>query len=440
MIRRRIPRDLTVGNDLTVGDDLTVTDDLQTADLIVTGTSDLRGAVSSTTSDFTINDDESNARAVFARDSHSTFKADVADSGSNTAFRFGNVTTLTSGRRIAEFHNDTTMTTPEVYISQDGSVVPGTTATASLGASSLGFVSAYLTTGLVNAADGNTRLSVADGAQSQYQGDVANSSTNCAHRFTNVTSLSGSTRIAEFHNDAAAATPEAFIDNGGVVNSLAGSFRCSNSSSAILSGTAADGASSVATVLRSEASYTTDGAKLVSVRTNTSTEKAFVDKDGNYSNTALNGTAGSGTGITVNATSLAREFCHKITVTEAALSDADGEQDIVLWTVPAKTKITRVICDVTAAFTGGTIAAFTISVGPAGSETAYLDAGNAFAGAATYGDADSELGASLEGLQGHIPSWSGTTAIEARFTATGDTVAAATAGSATFYIEGVVYP
>lgn len=171
-----------------------------------------------------------------------------------------------------------------------------------------------------------------------------------------------------------------------------------------------------------------------------STLKSYISVDGDYYNSALAGTAGSGTGITVNATSqAARSFIHKITVTEAALTDADTEQDIVLWTVPAKTKIQRVIIDVTTPFTGGGTGSATISVGPAGAETAYVSAGNAFAGAAVYGDADGELGASLAGGIGHIPSWSSTTAIEARFTAD-TTVAAYTAGSATFYIEGLIYP
>lgn len=153
---------------------------------------------------------------------------------------------------------------------------------------------------------------------------------------------------------------------------------------------------------------------------------------------ALNGTAGSGTGITTNATSQVRTFLHKITVTEAALTDADGSQDITLWTVPAKTKIQRVVAECTANFTGGGAGAVTVSVGPTGSETGYLVATSIFSGTPVIGDAEAELGTLVVGGIGHIPSFSGTTAIVARFAADVN-VADLTTGSCTFWIEGLVY-
>lgn len=53
-------------------------------------------------------------------------------------------------------------------------------------------------------------------------------------------------------------------------------------SSLLLGGFANDGASAVSIVLRSNTNFTTTGAKLVSFRNNTSTENAFIDKDGGF--------------------------------------------------------------------------------------------------------------------------------------------------------------
>ena len=258
--------------------------------------------------------------------------------------------------------------------------------------------------------------------------------------------LNGATRTAHISFDGSdtTMTGTGVLILPGSVRAVAGAIQCdtvnsySGGTALTLTGNPTDSAGNPTVISRSGAAISNADIHHFRVQ---DTSKSKITKDGDYLNLALDGTAGSGAGITVNVTSsAARHFVHKITVTEAALTEADGEQDVVLWTVQAKTKIVRVVADVTAAFTGGTISAFTISVGPAGTETTYLDAGNAFAGAAVYGDADGELGTSLEGLQGHIPSWSGTTAIEARFTATGDNVVNATAGSVTFYIEGFVYP
>jgi hypothetical protein len=133
---------------------------------------------------------------------------------------------------------------------------------------------------------------------------------------------------------------------------------------------------------------------------------------------------------------------HKITVAETALTDADTNQSITIWTVPAKTKILGVVADVTAAFTGGGNTAVTMQVGIAGGDLdAYLVATDVFAAPIVIGDAEAELGTALSNAGpgvGRLP-WTGTTAIAATFDSTTGTVAGLTTGSVTFYITCEVY-
>jgi hypothetical protein len=157
-------------------------------------------------------------------------------------------------------------------------------------------------------------------------------------------------------------------------------------------------------------------------------------------NASMTGTAGSGTGITANHTAAVTPFMHKVTVTEAALTDADNSQDITVWTVPAKAEVHRMIMDVTATFTGGSSTDADIVCGYGASLNEYVDSADVDGATGTYGDANTELGPNLEGGIGDVPSWSATTAIKCRFTNTGDTLANLTTGSATFYIEGAVFP
>jgi hypothetical protein len=196
-----------------------------------------------------------------------------------------------------------------------------------------------------------------------------------AHVFKSLTTLTGVGQIAAFHNDTTAAAAESYIHN-------AGDFVVASSL----------------------------------------------------------GTAPSATGVTVDMAGAAtRTFVHKVTVSETALTAAATTEDITLWTVPAKTKIKRVIADCTTGFTGGGLTNMTVMVGPAAGSNAYLLAGSIFA-AATLGDVVAEMGAGLvSATLADIPSFSGTTVISARFTSTTANVVAATAGSVTFYIEGTVY-
>lgn len=152
------------------------------------------------------------------------------------------------------------------------------------------------------------------------------------------------------------------------------------------------------------------------------------------------GTAGSGTGFTTVATGQMVHSVHKITVTNAAL-DVAATSDETIWTVPAKTRVLRMIADVTTTFSGGGITDMDVVCGPSAGSNGYLVTFDVDTAIGTYGDVAAEIGANLlSATYADIPSWSATTAIICRFTCAGANCSAATQGSATFYIEHLVYP
>jgi hypothetical protein len=155
---------------------------------------------------------------------------------------------------------------------------------------------------------------------------------------------------------------------------------------------------------------------------------------------AIVGTAPSGTGITVDSKLAQRDAVAKVTITEAALTAAATTQDVTVWTVPAKTRVRRLVVQTTTGFTGGTIAAMTLSCGSTAGGVDYLLAGSVFS-AGVLGDGFAEIGAGLlSATLADIPSMTSSTAISCRFVATGDNVVNATAGSLTLYLELSPYP
>lgn len=156
------------------------------------------------------------------------------------------------------------------------------------------------------------------------------------------------------------------------------------------------------------------------------------------------GTAGSGTGITVNNTGNVRPFVHKVTVTSAAMTAA-ATTDLTLWTTAVSTRIIRVKADVTTKFIGGALTAVTLKCGSTAAGGEYLLAGDVFTAAIVLGDVVAEMGAGVvsatladfgtasAGANGAIP-------IICRFTCTTANCNAATQGTAVIYIEGMVYP
>lgn len=154
------------------------------------------------------------------------------------------------------------------------------------------------------------------------------------------------------------------------------------------------------------------------------------------------GTAGSGTGYTTNATGALVTKVHKVTMLRTALTNAATTEDENIWLMPAKTRVLRVVADVTAGFddAAGPISAVTMTCGITAGGAEYLASGSVFT-ANTRGDAAAEIGANLlSATVADIPSMSSTTQIQCRFTSTGGNLSTLTTGAVTFYIIHEVLP
>lgn len=186
-------------------------------------------------------------------------------------------------------------------------------------------------------------------------------------------------------------------------------------------------------------SSATDG--LIDIGSPTKRIRNIYQSSYSYNYGAPAGTAGSGTGYTLNASGATTQFVHKITITEAALADADGSEDETVWTLPAKSVLHRVVADVTAAFddAAGPISAVALTCGTSAGGNQLLLSADVYAGAATFGDAAAEEGASITAENIPPVYWSAQ-AISCRFASTGGNLVDLTTGSVTFYIEGATYP
>lgn len=115
-----------------------------------------------------------------------------------------------------------------------------------------------------------------------------------------------------------------------------------------------------------------------------------------------------------------------------------GTVDSALCTLPAKTRVLSVIADTTILYTGGSASAVSLLAGAAGGGQHLIAVHDVKTAAVTKGLADADLGtgmtraAAIQG--GWMPSWTGTTVINARISVTGDTASNLTQGSTTFYI------
>lgn len=183
----------------------------------------------------------------------------------------------------------------------------------------------------------------------------------------------------------------------------------------------------------------------------TPSEKAYVDGAGilsvaglsNSGSSSISSNAGvpaSGTGVTVNATGALRHVIHKITLDFNSWIDASSAaKDVTAWTLPAKTRILRIVADVTTKFLGGAIATCTMRAGKAANGAEYLVDKDVFTAAVTAGDAAAEIGASLLSATVADLTWAGTQIVNIRLTSTGANLVL-TQGSVTVYIECAVYP
>lgn len=131
---------------------------------------------------------------------------------------------------------------------------------------------------------------------------------------------------------------------------------------------------------------------------------------------------------TVNGYSVSTSVPQWIKVTKAFSDFSTGglTNDILIYTLPSKGYISDVKVAPTTAFSGGTISAYTISVGIAGALTKYAIATNVFTGNTTL----TAIHTPLPGLE----SLSTTTAIRAQAISVTGNLDAATAGSVDIYL------
>jgi hypothetical protein len=114
------------------------------------------------------------------------------------------------------------------------------------------------------------------------------------------------------------------------------------------------------------------------------------------------------------------------TVTYSDLAAAAGSNQITLATLPAKTVLHGVALKHSAAFGGGTIATYTVSVGLAASPTKYASAFNVFQ---APGDTVGQLS-----VGGYVENFAASTDVKISAVATGGMLNAATSGSVTVWL------
>lgn len=171
----------------------------------------------------------------------------------------------------------------------NGNLLPGADNTYALGSTGARWQNIFLGNALKDAA-GNERLGVPGTLRNAYTCAAANSGTNVCHIFTSVNTLSGSTRIAEFHNDSAAAAAEAYIGNDGryVASSGTGVIQAnvlegqSTSATLQLGSQVADGAGRTAAQIYAFNTLSTADTNVVRFENPQNTVQSRINKDGFY--------------------------------------------------------------------------------------------------------------------------------------------------------------
>ncbi len=155
------------------------------------------------------------------------------------------------------------------------------------------------------------------------------------------------------------------------------------------------------------------------------------------------GDPGSGPGFSAPSTNYGRHVVHKITVGYQALNVAASSTTIVLWQLPARTRVLRVVADVTEAFAAGSLTNMNVEVGdPVSTTDDFLLSFDAIT-TGTFGQLQPELGAGVLGGTGFasdLLAWTSTQDVTGTFSAVGDVLDALTQGSVSFYIECCTYP
>jgi hypothetical protein len=123
--------------------------------------------------------------------------------------------------------------------------------------------------------------------------------------------------------------------------------------------------------------------------------------------------------------------CSKYTIPYTSVQTPATTNDVPLFTLPAKGKITGITIKHSAAFAGSNLAAVTVSVGTSGNATAYANAYNVLQAASNM---------AMQDDGGHYSADFTSHVVTARFTSTGADLSALTAGSVDIWACTVVLP
>jgi hypothetical protein len=149
-------------------------------------------------------------------------------------------------------------------------------------------------------------------------------------------------------------------------------------------------------------------------------------------------TQGSGTGLALNSAGNLNRLVHKVTVTYLAYETTPNSltQDLVIATLPAKTKIVAIYADTTVAYAGTDTV--TMMVGKAAGGSEYIAVHDVKTVAVVKGLADADMGtemtraAAIQG--GALVNWTATIPVTVRLTTTTQHTDDLTAGTTVFYI------
>lgn len=159
--------------------------------------------------------------------------------------------------------------------------------------------------------------------------------------------------------------------------------------------------------------------------------------------TGVVGTPASDPGFTDPTTNYGRHVVHKIDVSYEAFANAGvgPEADVVAWVLPAKTRVLRVVADVTEAFQGGAIATCDLKCGRTGGSDDFLHVYDVLTAPVVIGKLQSELGDNVVGGSGFVGDlqWAAQNVVLNMVT-DGPDIDTLSQGALTLYIETCTYP
>jgi hypothetical protein len=242
---------------------------------------------------------------------NNSYLGEVVDAAAAVLHKFGNTNTMTSGsdRFAAVFYRDN-LTTSALNIGTNGSLIPGTTGTASIGGSANTYDAAYILRILDTAGTTRWQAGVAGASgQNVHRGSTTDAASSVAHQFGNLTSLAAGTDryIAVFYRDSMTTAVSRITSDGSYIPVTDNSaslgkaalrfasvftvrikddasndrFLLPSTSANSYIGTIANGSSAVAHKFGNLNNLATTGAKVISVyRDNLINEVAAIARDG----------------------------------------------------------------------------------------------------------------------------------------------------------------